>query len=186
MCPRFSATSTIATGAISTIALASNTGAAKFGRPNHAAAPILAKSIGGPKPMPFAAIVVDDVADDRADQDRDAPREARRVDGAQADRHHGDQRDPAREGAAVRVARTDAGCALIAIGASTSPITATMPPVTTGGISLSIQRWPGRHHDQADHRIDRAGRDDAAERKADVRVRPRRDRRAGRDQHRRR
>src|ERR1700752_5445799 len=41
MCPRFSATSTIATGAISTIAFGSNTGAAKFGRPIHAAASIL-------------------------------------------------------------------------------------------------------------------------------------------------
>ena len=37
-----------ATGAISTIALESNTGVAKFGRPNHAAAPIFEKSIGGP------------------------------------------------------------------------------------------------------------------------------------------
>ena len=48
MCPRFSATSTIATGAISNIAFPSNTGAVKFGRPSHAAAPILEKSIAGP------------------------------------------------------------------------------------------------------------------------------------------
>ena len=44
-----------ATGAISTMAFESNIGAAKFGRPNHAAAPILEKSIAGPWPIWFAA-----------------------------------------------------------------------------------------------------------------------------------
>ena len=56
MCPRFSATRMIATGTISAIAFASNTGATKFGRPNQAAAATLPKSTGGaPKLVAVAA-----------------------------------------------------------------------------------------------------------------------------------
>ncbi|MCY1299612.1 hypothetical protein D9M68_740200 [compost metagenome] len=49
--PRFSATSTIATGAISSMALASNTGVVNAGRPNQLAAATPEKSIGLPSPI---------------------------------------------------------------------------------------------------------------------------------------
>ena len=50
MWPRFSATKMIATGAISSMALALNTGALKLGRPNQAALAMPDKSSGLPKP----------------------------------------------------------------------------------------------------------------------------------------
>ena len=53
--PRFSATSTIATGAISSIACASHAGAAKRGRPSQGAAATAPKSIGFARPMPLAS-----------------------------------------------------------------------------------------------------------------------------------
>jgi hypothetical protein len=55
-CPRFSATSTIATGAISAIAVPANTGPVKCGKPNKGAAATPEKSIGFPKPNPLAQI----------------------------------------------------------------------------------------------------------------------------------
>ena len=45
----------IATGAISSIAFASNTGAAKPGAPNQAACAMADTSIGLPRPMPFVS-----------------------------------------------------------------------------------------------------------------------------------
>jgi hypothetical protein len=56
MCPRFSATRMIATGAIRLMASIVKTGLVKFGSPNHAAVPTLVKSIGVPKPRPLAKI----------------------------------------------------------------------------------------------------------------------------------
>ena len=52
--PRFSATSTIATGAISPIACVLHTGAENCGRPVHGAAATLEKSMGLPNPKPLA------------------------------------------------------------------------------------------------------------------------------------
>ncbi|MNL73304.1 hypothetical protein D3C87_1987520 [compost metagenome] len=49
--PRFSATSTIATGAISSMALSSKVGAVNAGSPNQLAAATLEKSIGLPSPI---------------------------------------------------------------------------------------------------------------------------------------
>ena len=53
--PRFSATRMIATGAISSIALAVNTGAVKAGRPNQAALAMPLRSTGLPRPMPLVS-----------------------------------------------------------------------------------------------------------------------------------
>lgn len=53
--PRFSATSTSATGAIRVIALIENDGAVKLGIPIQAASPSFVKSIAGPRPNPFAS-----------------------------------------------------------------------------------------------------------------------------------
>src|SRR5258707_703921 len=53
--PRFSATSTIATGAISVTARASQTGAVSIGHPIHGARATAVKSIGVTRPKPFAA-----------------------------------------------------------------------------------------------------------------------------------
>ena len=43
---------------------------------------------------------------------------------------------------AIAESKVDADTPLTAIGARLSPITATIAPVTTGGISASIQRVP--------------------------------------------
>ena len=53
MCPRFSATSTTATGAMSVAACAFQTGDVNFGDPIHDAAATAEKSIGLPRSMPF-------------------------------------------------------------------------------------------------------------------------------------
>ena len=55
MWPRFSATRISATGAISSMAPLSNTGAVNFGQPSHGALTMPEKSIGLPRPMPLAS-----------------------------------------------------------------------------------------------------------------------------------
>ena len=55
MWPRFSATRMMTTGAISSMALALNTGAAKPGRPTQAALTIGERSTGLPSPMPLVS-----------------------------------------------------------------------------------------------------------------------------------
>ena len=55
MWPRFSATKMMATGAISSMALALNTGAVKPGSPNHAALAMPDRSIGLPSPRPLVS-----------------------------------------------------------------------------------------------------------------------------------
>ena len=59
----------------------------------------------------------------------------------------------------------------MAMGARTSPIAATIAPVTAGGISRSIQRSPATITTTPMTVYSDARRDDAAERDADVRVR---------------
>ena len=55
MWPRFSATRMMATGAISSMALALNTGALKLGRPIQAALAMPERSMGLPMPKPLAS-----------------------------------------------------------------------------------------------------------------------------------
>jgi hypothetical protein len=55
MWPRFSATRMMATGAISSMALAWNTGALKPGMPNQAALAMPERSSGLPRPMPLVS-----------------------------------------------------------------------------------------------------------------------------------
>ena len=55
MWPRFSATRMMATGAMSSMALPLNTGAAKLGMPNQGALARADRSMGLPRPMPLVS-----------------------------------------------------------------------------------------------------------------------------------
>ena len=67
ICPRFSATRMIATGAIRLIACAVKTGLVKFGRPNQAACATFEKSIGLTEAHAIREDEVDDIGDRPAD-----------------------------------------------------------------------------------------------------------------------
>ena len=134
MWPRFSATRMIATGAIRTIASVWKVGAVKLGRPIHGAAASWVKSIGLPKPRPFA----------NSKYKRYPPIAPRMI----GRRRH-------RPGAAtattpmirtvaspIQVSNVPALTALTATGARLRPIAATTAPVTAGGSSLSTQPTP--------------------------------------------
>ena len=108
--PRFSATRTMATGAISSIACASQTGAVNFGRPNHGAARTAPKSIGFAESGAVGQRRVQHVAGEAAQQDRQPAREAPRAHGDHADGDDRREADPRVERAAGHALHRDRQC----------------------------------------------------------------------------
>ncbi|GFN29277.1 hypothetical protein ADE_49750 [Achromobacter denitrificans] len=144
--PRFSATRMIATGTIRPMASALKTGAAKCGRPNQAAAETAAKSMGLPMPRPLAKMPY-------TTQARIMPtRISRRCTMPLVNT----AMPPTQRMVtiAMTLSKPDAPMApLAAMGARFRPITATTAPVTTGGISVSIQFAPPPARAFANHTI---------------------------------
>ena len=143
MCPRFSATRMIATGAIRLIACAVEHRALEVRQAEPGGRADLREIDRLPEAQHVGADVIERVADGAADQDRQAPR--------QCPAHRPRRGRPPRTvtSAIQRAKAVPAALSgpmpealLIAIGASTRPIAATIAPVTTGGISRSIQRCP--------------------------------------------
>ncbi|MCY1511508.1 hypothetical protein D9M68_459320 [compost metagenome] len=132
--PRFSATRMIATGAISSIALAVNTGAVKVGRPNQAALAMPLRSTGLPRPMPLVSAAYTSVA-------RIRPMRIKRrctmprVNTATRPTHR-------KVTACIHESKLLAAMFLMGMPARFSPMTATTAPVTTGGMKRSIQPVP--------------------------------------------
>ena len=131
----------------------------------------------------LAQTIIDQVAGGTADQHRQAAPHSRRVDRDETDRHHRGKRDPAGEIGAGLVVGRDAGGAVDgdrreheADGGHDGARDHRRHQPLDPAVACHL-------HHEADEEIERAGRDDAAERQGDVRVRAA-DARARGDQHR--
>lgn len=134
-CPAFSATSTTTTGATSTAARQVKVGACRSGSPTHAAS-ASARVACGSRP-PVSAATTQPAATPSSTDSR--PRKPRNATVASR--------------TAARVTTAMTGCAFTpplpsppsqATGARFRPISATIAPVTTGGMRASIQRAPAQ------------------------------------------
>ena len=134
MCPRFSATSTSATGAISRMARASKAGAVNFGRPTQAACATGVKSMGAPRPSTLVSTqysTYETISPTRMRSFWMAPRA-----------NTATRPTLSAVSSAIQRSNSLALTPLTTTGARFRPMTATTAPVTTGGISRSIQPVP--------------------------------------------
>ena len=132
--PRFSATKIIATGAMSSMALALNTGAVKPGRPSQAALAMPDKSIGLPSPSPFvstAYITLATINPTKINRRCTMPRAITATSATLT-----------KVTSCIQASKLPAAMFLTGMLARFKPITATTEPVTTGGMKRSIQPVP--------------------------------------------